>query len=306
MSSAGCSDTTRFETFDVPEAGTLDVFATADEVLQGLSAVGYVGNPRIGVTIHLASRLGKAVLVEGPSGTGKTALAKALSASTGRRIVRLQCHEGLDQSKALYDWDHRRQILHIQQAASGDEQPVDLFDESFLLVRPLLEAIRATDDVILLIDEVDRMDIETEALLLEVLAEFQISIPEIGTVRARRRPFVLLTSNNTRELSEALKRRCLYLPLDYPSMEREREIISTHVPTIHDGLAQTVAQVVQVLRNMDLAKSPSVSEVVDWARALVIDEAKTIDSETVVAGLPVLLKNRSDVDAAAARFREPT
>jgi MoxR-like ATPase len=280
-------------------------FDSAAQVAELLSDVGYVADPTIAGTIHLASRLGKPVLVEGPAGTGKTELAKSLSAATGARLIRLQCYEGLDESKALYEWDYRKQLLRIQSTgptsvADWEGMEDDIFGEGFLLTRPLLEAIRADEDVILLIDEVDRLDIETEALLLEVLSDFQVSIPELGTVVARRRPLVILTSNNSRELSEALKRRCLFLHVGYPTVEREREIVRRAVPGIEEQLATQVAQVVRSLRDLELRKSPSVSETLDWARALEIYGISELDGATVVSHLPILLKNQGDIEVATA------
>jgi len=278
------------------------VFDSADEVANRLSSVGYVADTAICGAVHLSSRLGKPVLVEGPAGTGKTELAKSLAATTGARLIRLQCYEGLDESKALYEWDYRKQLLRIQVpsdgSGSGTDFHEDLFSPDYLLKRPLLEAISADEDVVLLIDEVDRLDVETEALLLEVLSDFQVSIPELGTVTATRRPLVLLTSNNSRDLSEALKRRCLFLHLGYPSIEREREIVLASVPGITDRLAGQIAEVVHSLRGMTLKKRPSVAETLDWARTLVLLDAGDIDTATVVSHLSVLLKYQSDIEHA--------
>jgi MoxR-like ATPase len=286
------------------------VFGSAAEVAARLRSVGYLPDDRVAATVFLAARLEKPVLVEGPAGTGKTELAKSFAASTGARLIRLQCYEGLDESKALYEWDYRKQLLRIQAGASPglgadaawDAVEEDIFSERYLLPRPLLEAIRSVDPVVLLIDEVDRLDVETEALLLEVLSDFQVSIPELGTVVARRRPLVFLTSNNTRDLSEALKRRCLYLHLDYPSVEREREIIRARVPGIGDRLATQAAQVMRSLRALELKKRPSVSETLDWARTLVLLGATEIDRGLVLDNLPVLLKHRSDIELAVAEL----
>jgi len=282
-------------------------FASPEEVTDRLGPVGYIADPQISGVIFLASRLGKPVLVEGPAGTGKTELAKALSRATGARLIRLQCYEGLDESKALYEWDYRKQLLRIQASrdtVAGGWQSVeeDIFSEEYLLTRPLLDAIRAEDDVILLIDEVDRLDIETEALLLEVLSDFQVSIPELGTLVARRRPMVLLTSNNSRDLSEALKRRCLFLHVGYPTVEREREIVLAAVPGITEHLATQLTQVVRSLRELQLKKRPSVSETLDWARTLVLLESSELDGAAVVANLPVLLKHQSDIDLAISEL----
>nr|WP_246106688.1 MoxR family ATPase [Pseudonocardia kunmingensis] len=272
-----------------------------------LTSVGYIADQAISSRLHLAGHLGKPVLVEGPAGTGKTELAKSLSAATGARLIRLQCYEGLDESKALYEWDYRKQLLRIQAGNEGGWDAVqdDIFAEEYLLTRPLLEAIRAEDDVILLIDEVDRLDIETEALLLEVLSDFQVSIPELGTVSARKRPLVVvLTSNNSRELSEALKRRCLFLHIGYPSVEREREIVLAAVPGIAEHLAAEAARVVASLRGLDLKKRPSVSETLDWARTLVLLGIDELDNALVVEHLPVLLKHQNDIDLAERELLE--
>ncbi len=293
-------------------------FASLDDVRSGLGDVGYLADESISGVVYLADRLAKPVLVEGPAGTGKTQLAKSVAELTGARLIRLQCYEGLDESKALYEWNYRKQLLRIQAggpgeiesggaSAAGDrrsgpswkELEEDIFSEEFLLTRPLLEAIRSTDPVVLLIDEVDRVELETEALLLEILSEYQVSIPELGTVRATRLPMVFLTSNNTRELSEALKRRCLYLHIDYPDLERERAIVRTRVPGITEELADQVARIVRSLRTLELRKAPSVSETLDWARTLVILGTETIDAAGARDTLHILLKYKSDIDRAA-------
>src|ERR1700744_3297652 len=235
---------------------------------------GYLPNERMSSAVYLGAGLEKPVLVEGPAGTGKTELAKSVAALTGRRLIRLQCYEGLDEAKALYEWNYSKQLLRIQAERTGHERAdwselqADIFGEEFLLARPLLAAIRAPDPVVLLIDEVDRLDAETEALLLEVLSDYQVSIPELGTVTSVQTPLVFLTSNNSRELSEALKRRCLYLYIDYPSAEREREIVARHVPDLSAGLGDQLVALVERLRRLDLRKAPSVSETIDFARAL--------------------------------------
>ncbi|SEP14600.1 AAA family ATPase [Trujillonella endophytica] len=289
------------------------VLATPDAVAEGLRAAGYLPDETIAGTVHLAAALEKPVLVEGPAGTGKTELAKSVARLTGARLIRLQCYEGLDEAKALYEWDYRKQLLRIQAGGvggPGGEQWADveddIFSEHYLLRRPLLEAIRAEDDVVLLIDEVDRLDVETEALLLEILSDYQVSIPELGTVTARRRPLVFLTSNNSRELSEALKRRCLFLHVGYPSPEREREIVLARVPGISDRLAGQVATGVAGLRQMDLKKRPSVSETIDWARTLVLLGVETVDGEALLRHLHVLLKHQSDIELAGTRLARDT
>jgi MoxR-like ATPase len=276
-------------------------FDSIAAVRSGLADVQYLADDGIAGVVFLADRLAKPVLVEGPAGTGKTELAKSVARLTGSRLIRLQCYEGLDESKALYEWNYKKQLLRIQ-ADSGQtwqELEEDIFSEEFLLTRPLLEAIRSPDPVVLLVDEVDRVELETEALLLEVLSEYQVSIPELGTIRAQQIPLVFLTSNNTRELSEALKRRCLYLHLDYPSLERERDIVLARVPGVTEELADQIARIVRSLRTLELKKYPSVSETLDWARTLVVLGVESIDAEQAKATLHVLLKYRSDLERAA-------
>ena len=276
-------------------------------VRQLLDGVKYLADDGIAGVVYLADRLGKPVLIEGPAGTGKTQLAKSVAEMTGARLIRLQCYEGLDEAKALYEWNYKKQLLRIQ--AEGDDRhwseiEDDLFSEEFLLARPLLEAIRAVDPVVLLIDEVDRVEVETEALLLEILSDYQVSIPELGTVEATQIPLVFLTSNGTRELSEALKRRCLYLYIDYPDLERERAIVTAKVPDIDENLADQVTRIVRSVRQLDLKKHPSVSETIDWARTLVLLGIERIDAEVAANTANVLLKYRTDIDKAVKEFAD--
>jgi MoxR-like ATPase len=267
-----------------------------------LRDVDYLSDTNIAGVVFLADRLEKPVLVEGPAGVGKTELAKAVAASTGSRLIRLQCYEGLDESKAIYEWNYKKQLLRIQADREHERDwetvEADIFSEQFLLTRPLLEAIRADEPVVLLIDEVDRVEIETEALLLEVLSDFQVSIPELGTIEGKQRPLVFLTSNNTRELSEALKRRCLFLHIDYPDIDREKEIVRVRVPEVDVALADQIAKVVNSIRNLDLKKSPSISETIDWARTLVYLGRNEITPEVLGDTLHVLLKYQSDIGKA--------
>ena len=279
-------------------------------VAQGLRSVGYLPNERIASVVYLGERLAKPVLVEGPAGTGKTELAKAVAAMSYTRLIRLQCYEGLDEAKALYEWNYKKQLLRIQAeqvggpggATAWSELESDIFSEEFLLARPLLAAIRAPEPVVLLIDEVDRLEVETEALLLEVLSDYQVSIPELGTVTATQTPLVFLTSNNSRDLSEALKRRCLYLYLDYPSAEREQEIVRSRVPGIGERLAEQVSGLVRSLRAMDLKKRPSVSETLDLASTLYLLGAEEVTPKLAADTLHVLLKYQSDIEKAAAEL----
>jgi MoxR-like ATPase len=286
-------------------------FASIDDVTDRLRSVDYLPSPQISSVAFLADRLEKPVLIEGPAGVGKTELAKALASSTGARLIRLQCYEGLDESKALYEWNYKKQLLRIQSdrehEASWADVEADIFSEAFLLTRPLLEAIRATEPTVLLIDEVDRVEIETEALLLEVLSDFQVSIPELGTVEgAKQRPIVILTSNNTRELSEALKRRCLFLHIDYPDIEREKEIVRVRVPEIDANLAEQIARVVRSIRQLDLKKAPSISETIDWARTLIYLGRTELDPGTITDTLHVLLKYQADIQKAVKELAAPT
>ncbi|MBI2168403.1 MAG: MoxR family ATPase [Actinobacteria bacterium] len=281
-------------------------FASVDDVSQHLRSADYLPSAQIASVVFLADRLEKPVLVEGPAGVGKTELAKALATTTGARLIRLQCYEGLDEAKALYEWNYKKQLLRIQADREHDgdghltwtDIETDIFSEPFLLTRPLLEAIRAEEPIVLLIDEVDRVEIETEALLLEVLSDFQVSIPELGTIEGHQRPLVILTSNNTRELSEALKRRCLFLHIDYPDLDREKEIVRVRVPEIDDALAEQVARVVRSVRQIELKKAPSISETIDWARTLLYLGVDTLDPQVVEETLHVLLKYQSDIEKA--------
>ena len=281
-------------------------FETVEAVRQSLRDVDYLADEGIAGIVYLADRLQKPVLVEGPAGTGKTQLAKSVADMTGSRLIRLQCYEGLDEAKALYEWNYKKQLLRIQaERADGhtwQDVETDLFGEDFLLTRPLLEAIRATEPVVLLIDEIDRVEVETEALLLEILSEYQVSIPELGTVTANQIPLVFLTSNNTRELSEALKRRCLYLHVDYPDLEREKEIVLRKVPEITEHLADQVARIVRSIRQLELKKSPSVSETLDWARTLMLLGIENVDAETAAGTANILLKYQTDIAKAQKEF----
>jgi MoxR-like ATPase len=281
-------------------------FESPTAVREGLGQVNYLADDAIAGVVYLADRLGKPILVEGPAGTGKTQLAKSVAEVTGARLIRLQCYEGLDESKALYEWNYKKQLLRIQSQRVGEagsetwsDIEENIFSEDFLLTRPLLEAIRAEDPVVLLIDEVDRVEVETEALLLEILSEYQVSIPELGTVSAKQIPMVFLTSNNTRELSEALKRRCLFLHIDYPDVEREKEIVLTRVAGVSESLADQIVRIVRSIRNLELKKAPSVSETLDWARTLVLLGISNIDAEVAVSTLNILLKYQSDIEKAA-------
>jgi MoxR-like ATPase len=289
-------------------------FESVPEVRESLKRVDYLSDEGIAGVVYLADRLGKPVLIEGPAGTGKTQLAKSVAEMTGARLIRLQCYEGLDESKALYEWNYKKQLLRIQAerttegegGGTWDAIEEDLFSDDFLLTRPLLEAIRADEPVVLLIDEVDRVEVETEALLLEILSDYQVSIPELGTIEANQIPLVFLTSNNTRELSEALKRRCLFLHIDYPDMDREKEIVLTKVPDITEALADQVARIVRSIRQLELKKAPSVSETLDWARTLLLLGVQSVDAETASATINILLKYQSDIAKAARELEKDT
>jgi MoxR-like ATPase len=273
------------------------VFTSPDDVAASLAEVRYLVDPATATTVYLAATLQKPLLVEGPAGVGKTQLAKAVAEAAGAELIRLQCYEGLDEARALYEWNYKKQLLRIQAAPAGqawDETHDDIFTDEFLLTRPLLTAIRRADPTVLLIDEADKTDVEVEALLLEVLAEFQVTVPELGTITAVRKPFVVITSNATRELSEALKRRCLYLHLDYPTPERERDIVLAQVPTLPAALAEQLVRTAATLRSLELKKSPSVAETIDWARTLLALGVDDLDEPAIAATLGVVLKHHSD------------
>lgn len=278
--------------------------ASVEELAAGLRAAGYLPGESTALVAYLAARLGKPVLVEGPAGVGKTELAKAMSRYLGRDLVRLQCYEGLDEAKALYEWNYRKQLLRIQaerEGAGWDEVQDDIFGEEFLLARPLMRAIASPEPVVLLIDEIDKTDQEFEAMLLELLSDFQITIPELGRIEARTHPVVLLTSNNTRELTEALKRRCLYLWLDYPPTEQELEIVRMHAPELPAAVAARMIEVVNMVRELDLKKPPSIAESIDWARALLLLGADDLSPEVFKQTMSIIVKHRTDLDTVAER-----
>jgi MoxR-like ATPase len=286
-------------------AGSQTLFDSVEDVSERLAGVGYLASTAVATTVFLADRLGKPLLVEGPAGVGKTELARAVAEATGSGLVRLQCYEGIDEARALYEWNHAKQLLRItaNQGESWDATRDDVFSEEFLLTRPLLTAIRRDDPTVLLVDETDKADVEVEGLLLEVLGDFQVTVPELGTIVATQRPFTLLTSNATRELSEALKRRCLFLYLDFPDAELERRIVLTRVPQLPEALAEQLVRTVGVLRGLDLRKAPSVSETIDWARTLLALGLDTLDDDAARATLGVVLKHRSDAERAGKELR---
>jgi MoxR-like ATPase len=288
---------------------------SVQDVAAGLRSVGYLPGESTALVSFLATKLGKPVLVEGPAGVGKTELAKALARYLGRRLVRLQCYEGLDEAKALYEWNYRKQLLRIQTESDGtgwQDVQEDIFGEEFLLRRPLMTAIASDEPVVLLVDEIDKTDQEFEAMLLELLSDFQISIPELGRITARTHPVVLLTSNNTRELTEALKRRCLYLWLDYPELEHELQIVRLHSPELSETVATKLVGIIHQVRELDLKKPPSIAESIDWARALLLLGAGDIDQATFRETMSVIVKHRTDLDTVAERVgvklepREPS
>lgn len=289
-------------------ARTVPLFADIDDVSRRLAETGYLPDTATATAVFLADRLGKPLLVEGPAGVGKTELARAIAQSTGSELVRLQCYEGVDESRALYEWNHAKQILRIQTGSQGsqgdwDQTKMDVFSEEFLLTRPLLTAIRRTEPTVLLIDETDKADIEIEGLLLEVLSDFAVTVPELGTITAERRPLVVLTSNATRELSEALKRRCLFLHIDFPDAELERRILLSRVPELPERLAEELVRIIGVLRGMQLKKLPSVAETIDWGRTVLALGMDTIDDEVIAATLGVVLKHQSDQIKAAGELK---
>lgn len=289
-------------------------FTSVDDVRERLAAHGYLASDAIATTVFLADQLGKPLLVEGPAGVGKTALSAAVASATSGELVRLQCYEGVDEARALYEWNHAKQLLRITAAgahhdAKGADEAdwtsvkEDIFTDEFLLSRPLLTAIRNEQPTVLLIDELDKADVEIEGLLLEVLSDFQVTVPELGTIRAAQTPFVVLTSNATRELSEALRRRCLYLHIDYPEAELEREIVALTVPGLGDALADSIVRLVGALREMRLRKSPSVAETIDWARTLLsLGADGDLDPELVRSTLGVVLKHKEDIELADAKL----
>src|SRR3954447_487031 len=281
------------------------LFGSVAEVAERLATVGYLASTAVATTVFLADRLGKPLLVEGPAGVGKTELAKAVAAATGSGLVRLQCYEGIDEARALYEWNHAKQLLRITAGRdeTWEQARTDIFGEEFLLHRPLLTAISSDEPTVLLIDETDKADVEVEGLLLEVLGDFQVTVPELGTITATRAPFAVLTSNATRELSEALRRRCLFLHIDFPDEDLERDIVRLKVPGIDAALADSVVRVIAALRAMDLRKLPSVAETIDWARPLLALGASTLDEQVVRESLGVVLKHQDDIAKAGAGLK---
>jgi MoxR-like ATPase len=278
--------------------------ASVQDVAEGLRGAGYLPGESTALVSYLAAKLGKPVLVEGPAGVGKTELAKALSRYLDRTLIRLQCYEGLDEAKALYEWNYRKQLLRIQAEREGEawgNVHDDIFGEEFLLARPLMTAISSPEPVVLLIDEIDKTDQEFEAMLLELLSDFQITIPELGRIEAQTMPIVLLTSNNSRELTEALKRRCLYLWLDYPSAEHELEIVRLHAPDLREAVARRLVEVIALVRELDLKKPPSIAESIDWARALMLLGADDITEDVFRSTMSIIVKHRTDLDVVAER-----